>query len=945
LKIRFTVPLGVAVMALLVYGLTVSWEVTFHSLAFTQQVAGWDWQPMTSRPLAWLLTLPLRLLPEAWIPAGLNLFSAVSAAATLAILARSVQLLSWDCPPDPEKKWARWLPVWLACSLCGLEYNFWLNATEMTGEMVSLLLLAAAIVCLLEFRAAKNPRWLDLGAVVWGVGLAENWAMQLTLPIFLVALAWQPGNQLRGRKFLSRVAVMLLAAGVIFSLQPLLTGLAFHSGERVGELYWASLKYTMQNLATLFHGFGSRNRLLTVVVLMYFLLPVLACLLRIKNEATTLVHGVERMQINLFRCLRIGLLLVCVWLMFDPEVGPRKILLHKLNLRLPLLTFDYLVAVGAAFLLGSLLYAAQLPPPERVWTALEKMIDFLRRRTCALLTAFSLVVVAGLLARNMAAIQFDRQADLTKIGDLMMRSLPPDGGMLLGDDGEQLMTVKASLARHPDRSRWQLLEVKHVPNARYRRALKVNFPEVAGTNDTGNLNREQTMTLLNRLARSCRIYYLVPEPGRFLFEQFYPEAQGGVHELKLFGLDDFALPPLTEAQIGANEQFWQSAWETTLAAASRVAPAAKKSFPQFLALRPVVPEATQQLARWYAVALNNWGVELQRNGRLTQAKLRFEQAKILNPDNSAVAINLVGNSNLLAGKFLDLSGAASLAKSVQNVQQLARIVEIVGNFDEPAVCLLLGDGCFNAGWPRQALQQFDRARTLAPDTALPGLAMAKVFLRVGFPEKALGLLGELRRFETNSVNGPALNVELSLLEAQAWIGLTNAPEANRVLETIMQKNPDNPAVWETVFKAYLSFGSATNALGLLDRMLAKEPDNVSALNNKAAVLVQIQRASEAIPILDHAIAITNLPSMRLNRAIALLQAQDYKAAEAAYQELQTAAIDQFSVQFGLAQIAEARHDTNAAVKFYSSCLTNTPALSPKWMDAKARMNVLKPGGK
>lgn len=940
LKIRFTLPVIITTAAFFVYALSLSWGVTLNSLAFTMKIAGWDWQPMVNRPLAWLLTLPFRLLPGSWIPSALNLFSALVAAATLGILARSVQRLPWDCPPDATKKWALWLPALVACALCGLEISFWQNATEMTGEMVDLFMLAAGIACVLEFRAEKNKRWLDIAAIVWGIGMAESWVMQLTLPFFLVALAWLPGIKRIGKRFVLRLILLSLAAMVVFSLPAILTGLSPHSAWSVKELWLASFRFTKGSLANLYGGFWSWHRMLTVVLLMYFLLPVLACLVRIQNEAAKNVHGMEKFQVKIFRALRVGMLVVCVWLMFDPEVGPRKILLKQFNLPMPLLTFDYLLGLGTAFLLGSLLYASQIPPRQRARTGLEKLGSFLRRRAFALVAIFSILAITGLLARNTSAIYFARQASLIAVGDLIVSSLPADGGILLGDDAALLLAVKSSLTHHRERGRWQTVEVQQISNPKYRAALEADLPTGWTTNSTVDLNPTKTIELLIQIARTRHVYYLLPEPGHFLFEQFYPEPQGAVHELKRFSPEIFALPKLTEQQIATNEQFWQAAWDKNIATASRIVPAAEKSFPHRLALSPVKQDAAQQITKWYSIAINNWGVELQRNGKLTEAKHRFEAAKSLNPDNPAVAANLFCNSNLLAGESLDLSGTASLSKSVSGIQQLARIIENFGTFDEPSVCVMLGEACFNVGWPRQAMQQFDRARTLAPEAGVPELAMAKIYSRLGFDQKTLELVKGLRRFETNSPAGRALTVELSLLEAKAWLGLTNATEANHVLETVLQKNPDEPLVWETVFKAYLAFGSPTNALGLLDRMLTKDPDNIPALNNKAAVLVQIQRGAEAIPILDHAITLTNLPAIRLNRAIALLQAKDLPGAEAAYQELQTSTLDKFNVHFGLAQVAEARHDTNAAIRFYTDCLTNTVPQSAKWRDANARLSAL-----
>jgi hypothetical protein len=91
-------PLQVMLGALVIYGLTVSHGVTSDSLVLTAKVAGWDWQPMSDRPLVWLFTLPLRLLPAGWVAMGMNLFSMACGVVTLGIMARSLELLPWSRP-------------------------------------------------------------------------------------------------------------------------------------------------------------------------------------------------------------------------------------------------------------------------------------------------------------------------------------------------------------------------------------------------------------------------------------------------------------------------------------------------------------------------------------------------------------------------------------------------------------------------------------------------------------------------------------------------------------------------------------------------------------------------------------------------------------------------------------------------------------------------------
>jgi hypothetical protein len=188
-------PFKIALVALLVYVITISRGVTINSLSLSSKIAGWDWIPMADHPLLWLLTLPMRLLPANGAIFSLNLFSAITAALTLALLARTVQLLPWDRPWDNAGRWASLMPVLLACTACGLTFNFWQEATAATGEMLDLLLLAAAIWLSLEYRMRREPRWLNAAVFVWGLGMAENWVMMLTLPLFIAGVIWLQGSR------------------------------------------------------------------------------------------------------------------------------------------------------------------------------------------------------------------------------------------------------------------------------------------------------------------------------------------------------------------------------------------------------------------------------------------------------------------------------------------------------------------------------------------------------------------------------------------------------------------------------------------------------------------------------------------------------------------------------------------------------------------------------
>src|SRR5437870_1956707 len=87
--VRIVLPWLIAAGALSVYLLTLNHWVSFNSLLAVAKVSGWVWQPDLYAPVYWLVTYPFRWLPVKTIPLALNLFSALCAALTLALLARS----------------------------------------------------------------------------------------------------------------------------------------------------------------------------------------------------------------------------------------------------------------------------------------------------------------------------------------------------------------------------------------------------------------------------------------------------------------------------------------------------------------------------------------------------------------------------------------------------------------------------------------------------------------------------------------------------------------------------------------------------------------------------------------------------------------------------------------------------------------------------------------
>ena len=149
------------------------------------------------------------------IPLALNLFTAVCAALSLALLARSVALLPHDRSHDQRLKEhsefsllsipAAWVPPVLAALVCGLQLSFWENATAASADMFDLLIFAYVVRCLLEYRINDRESWLLRASLAFGLGMTNNWAMIGFFPAFLVALVWIKGLSFFNLRFLARM--------------------------------------------------------------------------------------------------------------------------------------------------------------------------------------------------------------------------------------------------------------------------------------------------------------------------------------------------------------------------------------------------------------------------------------------------------------------------------------------------------------------------------------------------------------------------------------------------------------------------------------------------------------------------------------------------------------------------------------------------------------------
>ena len=991
-------PWQIALGALVLYGITSGHGVTINSLSLTAKVADWDWTPMIGHPLFWLLTLPLQLLPSAWVPLGLNFFFAVVAALTLGLLARTVQLMPWNWPLADENRWIRTLPVLLACSMCGLEFNFWQEATAASGEMLAFLPLATALWLMLEFRVHHKIRWIYAAALVWGLGMAENWLMLVLMPLFIAGTLCLKINSLVTKsnrmeaplfvtaefwlqrlhffrftllKFLALVVGFGFAGFLIYTVLPLVNSLNPNLPPSHGEIWLASLKQTKNLVVPLGHVFWAGKHLLMLTLAVYFLVPILSCWMRepLGNAARKARfnpwadhHGRRRseavfmgiiqkaagngFEVWAFRILRVFLLLVCLWLAFDPKMGLRQIILQQLDVSMPLLVFDYLNALGAAFLIGDFLLLAQHPAlpsqagiPWRRWSALIPW----RQLAIPSITGGLVLITAGLAVRNAPAIFNANFHPLQRFGELAVASLPAGCGVILSDQPQKLAVLQAALSQHPDRQDWLAVDTRILPLMEYRAWLEHRQPFGWLTDATRHeLTPAETAQLLEQIAQTNRLFFLNPTYG-YIFEHFFLEPTGAIYEMKLRG--ENLLEPRTPAPAAtaANEAFWSAVWQKEIAPLVPAPRPPLTGWQKKIGYTPAPRWQNRLLANWYSLALDSCGVTLQRQGSWPEARRRFEQALQLNPNNYSAKVSLICNTNLQSGRKQALPDAGETADQLDSPKRLFPVINNYGPFDDPISCYLLALTLRQEGLLLQAVEQFERIETLAPGALPPKLVLAELYTQLHLTERERPLLIQLREATKNLPANNAVALEMSRLEADYWLSQTNHASASSELEAKLQKRPEETTqVASRVINAYLAFGDYTNALRLINAQLSRTPDDVHTLNSQAAILIQSGKAAAALPILDHILTLTNLPAARLNRANAQILCQNFAAAETDFRELQKSGTEPGRVGYGLAKIAEQRHDTNQAVIYFQACLTNLAPGTFLWRQATASLQALAP---
>jgi tetratricopeptide (TPR) repeat protein len=959
-------PWLLAAAAFAVYVLTLNHWVSLLNLGEVARISGWAWQPDVYNPVFYAATYPFHTLPVAQIPVALNIFSAICAALTLGLLARSVAILPHDrtdAQRERERsdfsfltKGSAWLPPVFAVVVCGLQLTFWESATNCSSEMFDLLLFAFVIWSLLEYRLDGRDRRLFLAAAVYGAGMAENWAMIGFLPLFVAAIIWIRGLSFFNLRFLK----WMMFAGSVGLMFYLLLPLVAMTSHKAQFTFWQTLGANLAAQWDVVKAFFVNLDVRKTVLLLSpaSLIPVFVMAIRWRASFGDSSKMGLTLANFMFHVIHAIFLFVCVWVAFDSPFSPRH-----LGFGMPFLTFYYLGALSVGYYSGYFLLVfgkvAEERSRERSRNRSLHMrpdpFQSLNRVVIICVWLFAGLAMVGLAYKNIPQIRDTNGDTFKKFTALMEAGLPRGGGILLSDDSRRTLLLQAALARDGRAKEFLLADTEYLAYPAYHRYLHAIAPQkwpdtVSSVEATNGVSPLHLIRLLAVLAKTNDLYYLNPSFG-YYFEQFCLEPHGLVYKLDTLPSDTLRPPTPDKNLIAANEAFWAQAQATAFAPIIRaVTPpdsdTAKSFGEQLLDIFHVAREPSRDsvvAGTFYSRSLDFWGVQLQRAGDLTNAAAHFEMAQKLNPDNLVAQINLDFNRSLQAGQTVPIDLTKPTADQLGKYRSWAEVMDANGPFDEPtytlrSAVLLAGQN----GLMRQAVEPFERVRQLAPDNLAARLWLAQAYLAARLPDRALDALHEpLKDPEKFSLN-PTNSSQLNILAAAAYFQKNNNARGVELVQTEIARQPTNDVLLVTAVQVYLKRELFSDAMTIIDHRLQAAPEDPTWLFAKGYASIQTKDYPDAIKALTQLLAIQTTNNEALfNRAVAYLQSDQLDAARADYEKLGETFTNSFQIAYGLGEIAWRKHETNEAIKNYEAYLATANTNTAEATNIIERLSALK----
>ncbi|HWD18630.1 MAG TPA: DUF2723 domain-containing protein [Verrucomicrobiae bacterium] len=942
-------PWIVAAAALIIYGLALNHWVTLRGLPWIASVTGWDWHPIPTEwrpsyfaPLWYVTTLPFRVLPVTWQPCALNLFSAVCASLTLMLLAQSVRLLPHDRTREQRQrepgefslfsgKWA-FVPQVFAVVMLGLQGVFWENAVTASNEMLDVLVFAFIIYCLLRFRISQNEKWLAGMALVYGLGTTNNFALVGFFPFFLIALIWIKGLSFFNVRFMLRMIGFGLLGLLLYLLIPLRASLA---SQNFGLSLWQELKQE-SFLLRIVPGW------IPLVASLSTIAPLLCAGFKwpeIEGELSAVGNAVTRLT---FMAMNVLFLPVCLLMFFDWRFSTNP---HVHDAPVPFLTFYYLAALAVGYYSGYILIVFGKRSLQR---AKFKESPAVKKTVLAYLVILTVGAPALLLGSNWDRIRSSNNGILSHFTEETIAALPAQTTVVMSDDPIRLQLLEAGYARAGKTNPHILLETGAMPYREYYAHLVDKYPELKKKMAPIDkfpevLPQTNMVDFVFQLGRDYAIYYLHPSFG-YYFEQFYLRPHRLVYELKSYTGRSSLAPLPSAAEIADNQEYWKKTAQTTLASLSHYS------------------DSDWDVGRVsvdYSVALDFWGVELQRANKLPEAHAAFAEAYKVNTNNLMAEYNMEYNERLQHGDSRPLGQSDTLARAISLYRSVPAIIKYNGPPDEPDVDMIFGQTLAQGGNLRQAAGLFERRLQLLPNDIPAKMAVAKTLVDTGQADRALELTRQVRA-QTNMVPD-----ELFWVEAVAYLSRTNFGEAERSLLQGQAASPKNPVRLANVMEFYRRTGLAALAQGRRDDGAARlhkalqwsekfiqlvSEDKSAAtrfpladvLMIKADIEVNSENDAAAVQTLTRVIELDpDNENALLNRALVLMRQKKFAAAQDDAEAMRKVDPERAFMAYGVeADIAKSEQNVANQKKYLGLYLKATPADSEQHRVAKKELDKI-----
>ena len=912
-------PWILAVTVFIVYLLTRNAWIGLNSLRAVFEAAGWGFENAFAQPLHQIFGRILAPLTGTRFPGQANILTAAMAAAVVYLLARSVALLPHDRRHEERIREfsdialltipLAWVPPVLAVGLLAFQLTFWQHATAFTGEMIDLLLFAAAIRNLLEYRLDQKESRLLWVAGLLGAGIANGHAFIGFSPLFLGAIVWIRGWGFFNLGFLSRLFLAGLAGLALLLWIPLsarMTG-------RFDDGFWTLLRSAIELKGGQLLMYP-RGRFLFLSLMM--LAPLVGIGIRWPSRMGA---GLDTLAANVaWQVLALAWFGLCIAVGFDLKFSPRQ-----LGYGVPLLTFSFCASLAVGYFAGYYLLLWTGRPDPRHAYGVRPATAALARLAGVTVLALTLLVPGALIAKNWSIVVADNGSSLRDYVLTMLAPLHRTPGLVFADDPTMAMALTAGNEALGAQGGHLIVSTRLAPVRVYRQFLArrnaERWPALRSIAEAKENIAGLWLTLATQAARSNQTFFAAPVFS-FFAEPFDFRPVGSLHG----ALPRKSLLPSApnEAEFEQVRRFWREV-QPSLDTVVRNAALGSSN-------------AVEVAAMWSRTA-NASGVFLQEGGHLKDAAALFNEALRLNPDNASARVNLQVNQAMGSGKPIP----SDLVKIWDGKPGL---LDLYGPVDEPEFLRIFGNALLaqKDDMVRRAAVVFARASRLAPTNHFNQFGFISAALAIGDLASATNALNGLKSDPTRARWTPVERSGLAEAEGRVLIALNQLAAAEAPLVEARRLNPANPDLYDYLSYLYLLLGKTDQSLAMTDEWEKVSKADPAPMSRKGLILMQLGRYGPAAEALTKVLERdADNPVARVNRAIARLMLNQLAESRADYERLIKDGRETFQVRFGLAEIARQQKQSSEERKHLERYLELAPRETAEHTNVMGRLAALR----